>query len=385
MRIKGVHIILVLAAAALTSCIEEYWPTIEKYENLLVVDGMITNEPGPYTVRLSISSALTNPRYVPVNGATVVIRDQAGNEEILTEKEEGTYQTDPDGIKGIVGGYYQAEIETENGEKYLSPFTMLRDPVEIDTVYAFIEYRSMEDELYDLSGYQFYLDTKTAPADTNYLLWDLWATYKYNSEFKIRYYFDGSLKEFPKPDSLKTCWRTYKVQQIFLSETAGLSSPVIKNFPLHFVATDTKELSIRYSLLVKQWTLGSKDYKFWGQVKKQNEETGGLYSYQPYQIRGNMINPEDPEEPVLGNFTVAGISQQRIYVRRPGVVMTYFQCELTDNDIENFATIYLSPPQSWPVYATTSINGARALPNQECMDCRLSGGTIIKPEFWTDY
>ncbi|MCD4731082.1 MAG: DUF4249 domain-containing protein [Bacteroidales bacterium] len=386
MIIKLWNIILMLLLLVFTACIDEYWPKLDKYENLLVVDGMITNTPGPYIVKLSISSSVDNPRYIPFGAATIIIRDQSGNAEILSETEEGTYTTSPIGIQGIVGRKYRVEITTSDSNNYLSPFVEMKTPVGLDSVYALTEYRPSQELPHDLAGYQFYLDTKTSEIDTNYFLWDLWATYKYKADFKIRFIFEGTLEPFPKSDSLQTCWRTYKVKEIFTSKTGSLINPVITGFPLHFVTTETRELSIRYSLLVKQYTLGSGDYQFWNSVRKQNEDQGGLYTNQPYQIRGNVFNPDDPDEPVLGNFTVASISEQRIFVDRPWLLPMYYPvCELTEGDIENFGTIFLFPPRSWPVYATTTIGGTPALPNQECMDCRLSSGTIEKPEFWIDF
>ena len=175
------------------------------------------------------------------------------------------------------------------------------------------------------------------------------------------------------------------MQEVFTSETGNLVEPVIIRFPLHYVTTETRELSIRYSLLIKQYSLDSTDYQFWNSVRKQNEDQGGLYTNQPYQIRGNVINIDDPEEPVRGNFTVASFVEKRIFVNRPWLLPMYYNiCEITEGDKENFSTIFLFPPYSWPIYATTTIGGTPALPVQECMDCRLKGGVIEEPEFWTD-
>jgi len=371
---------------AFIACVDDYWPKLDKYEDLLVIDGMISNNPGPYIVKLSISSKVDNPKNIPLTGATVIIGDQEGNNEMLSETEDGTYLTSPSGILGIVGRKYRIEITTLGNKKYLSPFVEMKNPVGLDSVYALTEYKQSDEHIHDLAGYQFYLDTKPSEANKNYFLWDLIATYQYMADFKVRYVFNGALATFPKPDSLQTCWKTYKVQEIFTSETGELENPVIKKFPLCFISTETRELSIRYSLLVKQYTLSISDFQFWNSVRKQNDDQGGLYTNQPYQIRGNVSNQDNPNEPVLGNFTVASVTEKRIFVDRPWLLPMYYPvCEITEVDIENFATIYLSPPQSWPVYATITLGGTPALPNQECMDCRKNGGTIEKPEFWTDY
>lgn len=384
MTIKFWHIISILFLITSIACVDEYWPELDKYEDLLVVDGFITNAPGPYTVKLSISSSVDNPSYIPYSGATVIISDQLGNNETLSETETGTYTTSPSGIQGIVGRKYRIEITSTDGKNYASSFVEMKTPVGIDSVYALTEYRHSEELIHDLAGYQFYLDTKPAETNINYFLWDLIATYKYKADFKIHYIFEGTLEPFPKTDSLRTCWKTYKVQEVFTSETGSLVEPVITRFPLHYVTTETRELSIRYSLLVKQYSLDSTDYQFWNKVRKQNEEQGGLYAIQPYQIRGNVNNNDDPEEPVLGNFTVASVTEKRIFVDRPWLLPMYYRiCEITENDYVNFGTIFLFRPNSWPVYATVYM-GAPALPNQECMDCRIKGGVIEKPEFWID-
>jgi len=385
MTTKAWHNTLLIVLMICSGCVDEYWPEIDKYESLLVVDGMISNAPGPYVVKLSISSTIDAPRYIPFGDATVVIADNHGNKETLFELEEGTYSTSPSGMQGIVGRKYRIEIATSDSNNYLSPYVEMKEPVELDSVYAIIASKPSQELPHDLVGYQFYLDTKLSATNQNYFMWDLMATYQYKADFKIKYIFEGTLKPFINSDSLLTCWRTKKIQEIFTSETGDLSSPVINGFPLHFVSTETRDLSIRYSLLVKQYTLDSADYQFWNSVRKQNENQGGLYASQPYQIRGNVFNPDNQSEPVLGNFTVASIFEKRIFVNRPwSLTMYYPVCEITEGDIENFSSIFLYPPQSWPVYATRSKDGAAALPAQKCMDCTKSGGTIEKPTYWVE-
>lgn len=384
MIIKGRHIIIGVFLVIASGCVEEYWPELTKYEDLLVVDGLITNDPAPYTVKLSISSTVKAPRWIPLPGATVVIRNGEGEAEPLIETEEGVYKTSPDGMQGTIGKKYRIEIETRDGKTYQSPFEEIREPVGLDTIYAEIEYKPGEEFLHDLEGLQFYLDTKTATTDSNYLMWNLYATYKYRSDFKIRYIFEGALEFFPRPDSLQICWRTYRIPQIFTSQTADLMEPVIHRYPLHYVDTEVRELYYRYSLLVEQLTLGRETWEFWNEVKEQNDAQGGLYTNQPFQIRGNIKNILDPEEPVLGRFTVAGLSKKRIFVSRPELQFWFPVCVLSDADVENFGLIFLSPPNTWPVYATSTLSGAGALPAQECMDCRKIGGTIVKPDYWID-
>ncbi len=69
---------VILLIFLIQSCREEYYPEIDKYENILVVDGMITNEPGPYEIRLSQSSPINRPELIPFGDAQVIVVDNSG-------------------------------------------------------------------------------------------------------------------------------------------------------------------------------------------------------------------------------------------------------------------------------------------------------------------
>ncbi|MCB2219809.1 MAG: DUF4249 domain-containing protein [Bacteroidetes bacterium] len=368
-----------------TACVEEYDPQVDKYEQLVVVDGMITNDEGPYQVKLSYSSDLQEPRVIPLTDAEVIIRDSEGHTEYLTEMEEGIYHTDPNGIQGKTGNLYQLEIQTSDGAIYLSSFENLPEPVDVDRIYSEVEFQSSEEIYHDIVGLRFFLDTKRANSNETFLMWSLYATFEYQTEFKIRYYFEGMLKPFPNPDSLMTCWLTKRIPEIFTSRMDVLNEPLIRHFPLHYVNTESRDLYIRYSLLVSQYTMEKESWSFWDRVREQNEEQGSLFSQQPFQIIGNIRCLSNPDEPVLGQFTAAGISKSRIFIERPNLPFYFFKCELSEGDYESMSTIDLYPPDSWPVYVTTGPEGGMALPLQACMDCRLRGGTIEKPAFWTSY
>jgi len=367
----------------LSSCIEDYNPKLTEYEDLFVVDGRITNEDGPQTVRLSISSNVLEPEFIPVEYATVQITDNFGNKTHLDEIEPGVYQTDSS-MTGIIGRSYKIEISTENGKFYQSDFEELKNPTGIEDVYHEVESKYHQNFQHDLIGYRFYVDSKEAEEKENYYFWDLEATYHYESDFTVRWYFDGELHWFHGPDSLYNCWTTYKVNQIFLSHTNNLIQPRIVKYPFHFVSTETRELSVRYSLLVKQLSISEVAYDYWDDVKRQNGDVEGLYTTLPYLIRGNVKNINDANELVLGYFMVAGVTEERIFVERPpsNVPMYYSVCQLTEADFEAYGQMYWMDPVYYPIYAIETNGGRRATPHQACVDCRRKGGTINKPDFW---
>ncbi len=375
MRISISLICLVLLFFA---CEEPFFPELDRYDNLLVVDGRITDEPGPYTIRLNQSSELYIEESPPLTGAEVILSDDAGNSEVLQEKTPGEYVTDIMGIQGTVGRKYHLEINTSDGRQYVSSEEMLHAAVAIDTVTAAVEYRQDVNFDYDLSGYQFYLEGALAAQKENYYLWELEGTYEYNTDYLIDFIFLSSgFEPYPDPDEFHTCWLTYPIPNIFTFSTQNLDRPEIKAFPLNFLDTETRQLAIRFSLLTRQYSLSPEAYEFWHALEEQIGEQGALYSRQPYQIRGNIQNVADEEEPVLGYFLAAGVSEKRIFVNRPeGVPFHYGKCKLTT---EMLALVIQEGD-----FVGVDEDGAYGIGKWFCLDCRDVGGGIEKPDFWID-
>jgi hypothetical protein len=380
MKIKTSYLVWFLPLVFLTSCIDEYWPDLTRYDNLLVVDGVISNGDGPCSIKLSFSSDVNYPRYIAYRDCQVTISTGSGQEYNLNEEKPGTYLTEEGVFSGIPGEQYKLTVQTPDGRIYESPWETMLHPVEIDSVYAAIEYRQTDTENHDLVGYQFYLDTKSSTVDSTYFWWSLEETYQYNADFTLEYLYAGSIQPFPNWDTLFTCWRTSQIPEIFISNTNDLISPRIEKFPLQYVDTESRRLSVRYSLLIDQYTINRQVYEYWENLKTQIEEDGSLYSSQPFQVRGNMVNIDDPDEPVLGYFIVAGKSSKRIYVDRPwGELFYYTECEPVFDMGLGFTR-----PWQWPIYITT-IDGVMATAGKSCFDCTSKGGTTEKPEFWEDY
>ena len=161
---RGTGIVRLLAVSLfllfMYACIDEYWPEINAYQNLLVVDGMITNGQGPFQVDLSLSTRVDVPAYEPYGGCAVSIVDDAGGSIELLETSTGTYRSS-DEAEGIIGRSYKLMIETPSGKQYSSEFDELTAPALIDSVYPVLENKIDPAYDYELSGYQFYLDSKT--------------------------------------------------------------------------------------------------------------------------------------------------------------------------------------------------------------------------------
>jgi hypothetical protein len=365
------------------SCREELQFLSKSFESRFVVDGFLSNENPPYTVKLHMSSSIDSSLLLPVTGCNLSIFDDTGNIENLHESLPGIYQTSVNGMKGIVGKQYKLKIITPQGNIYTTEFQEIKSPVKIDSIYTELDYEYSPSFPNGIPGYQFFIDTETAPNNENYYLWNLIETYEYHTDFRLYGIFDGSTilingaDTITKYDDLNICWKTENVKEIFTGKTKNLNIAKITKKPLHFVNTTTKKLTYRYSLLLKQYNITKDSYSFWNGIEEQISNENYLFTTQPYNVVGNIKNEIDPNEVIYGNFTVASVDTMRIFVDRPGVTFSYDVCFLTTN-LENYFK------RNPPLYFVLLENGNIAGISEPCLDCTSQGGVAKKPSFWID-
>ena len=375
--------VIALCCLGFPACEESFRPELEEFDPILVIEGGINNRPGPYTVRLSFSSGIYPEDQQAVEDAMVEIIEEGGDREMLSENEPGLYTTTNGGIRGIPGKSYKVRIRLENGNQYESEYQKMPAPIGIESVDADLESQFVSIDEPDILGYQFYVTSEQAANTENYLLWSLEATFKYRADYTIDYVYENyRVEPYPNPTEFMTCWRTDQVNEVFTFNTSALSEPKIERLPLHFLRGDGREMSIRYSLLVKQLTLTQEAYTFWDNLKRLIESQESLYNIQPFQIRGNVRNVDDPEERVLGFFLVSGQTEKRIFVDRPEEVETPFSYCSLNYMLAGF--LGLVPEERWPIYIYEDDTGAMGVANDACFDCRELGGTLIEPEFWEE-
>ncbi len=283
----------------INTCITAFEPQIDKYENLLVVDGILTNEPGSCEIKLSRTYPYNHRRgSKPEIGALIQIFDDRGNEINLIEKSEGTYVCEDGNFAGEVGVKYKVIVETANGEKCESNFEELKESVPIDNIYY--KYESKGN---GIKGLQIFLDTYDPSGNSLYYAWDYHETW----EFHVPYVS-------PVFDTETTCWAHVTSKSFLTKSTKGYSEDKVSGFPLYFIDNTTNRLSVKYSTLIKQYILTEETFIFYENLKSINENVGTLYDRVPIILTGNMRNVNHDGPPILGNFQVSGVSEMRIFI-----------------------------------------------------------------------
>ncbi|WP_326983159.1 DUF4249 domain-containing protein [Chryseobacterium sp. MYb264] len=114
--------LIILSLFLLTSCEKEIDLDLKDQSGQIVIEGNVTDQAGPYFVKITKSVAFTNANQYPVIAdAEVVLSDNSGQTETLQYVGNGTYQTST--FVGQSGKIYTLKITAE-GQQYTAQSTM---------------------------------------------------------------------------------------------------------------------------------------------------------------------------------------------------------------------------------------------------------------------
>ena len=204
------------------TCSEPYTPEISKYEDILVIDGIITNEPGPYEVRISRSFKYSDSEGQPEHHATVLIKDDQGNIASMEETSPGIYSTiDPD-FRGIIGRQYQLYVNTYVDQQvYESEFVELKKVPEIENLYAEFGEKASDTELEQ--GFHIYVDTYDPENQTRYYRYDFVETWEFYVPYPSYYLVESGQLVF-RTERVGDCWKTANSEDILVTTSENMQS-----------------------------------------------------------------------------------------------------------------------------------------------------------------
>ena len=360
-----------------TGCVTKFMPEIDESRELLVVEGLITDQPETNRIRLTKSLPLDKKSAVkPVSGCTVAITDDLNNLWMLKEIGNGYYITDSLQFRGVIGRTYKLSIQTHGqlpGNYSYESLPMELKPVPSidDLFYEKDMIEAANEESVAKEGCTIYLDARDYSGECKYFKWD------YTETWEVRLPYDV-------PN--KICWATNKSTGILIKNTSVLSENIVSRLPLNFISNETDRLEEKYSILVNQYSINEAEYEYWDKMKMITEQTGSLYDIIPASIQGNIYCIDDPSQRVLGYFSVSAKASRRIFIEDSfsGLVKLYNDCPISPpipfgTPVPNLGTLV------WII-----IDGRMDMPpyiiytdKKFCADC-TTRGTTVKPGFWDD-
>jgi hypothetical protein len=394
------------------SCISSFEPDYMGKDNLLVVDGSIIKGLDKQVIKISRSASIIHPKYAfakyqPEENCLVKIRDDIGNEFIFKEESKGKYVASINDNLLNYGSQYKLIFSTPSGENYESGYQQILETAPVDNIYSIKESRySPEFNKENIEVLQFYADLNAPDDAPKYYKWLIDETWEIHATSKIFGYYDGTtvrLFDLDNPsDSLYYCWDTRNASGIYTSSTITLSDNIIKKIPLHYKLSSSKELIYKYCATAKLFALNKDAYDYWRQKEIELNESGEIYSTQPYQIKSNIFNTGNPEEKVLGFFWASSCTFKRHFVENPfnNTSGPDNQCKFAPSSTsvmnlnllnflysaiayhKNMRDLPLPPPVFFNIFYTAGGGITVHFSKDECLDCRVRGGNTKKPDFW---
>lgn len=370
--------ILLLVLLLPYGCVEEFDPG--DYGNssyYVVVDAVINDQQEEQLIKISLSGPVSETAYNHLSDCQVKVLDKFNNEFVFYETNNA-YKGYIDSEHLCAGNAFKVSFVTPEGKEYESLYDEFVAAASIDSVYWKLGESFTE--------IQFYIDFQNKGNTGKYYKWDLEESYEHHATWPMgNYYTDNNFVYAPYSWDLFVCYNTLPIKSIYTLSTQNLNENENITMPLHSVDNSTQRLFYRYSLLVSQASLSADAYSYWDKLKKNNQESGGLFDSQPANTLGNMKCLSDPDEKVLGFFGVSSIQTQRIFVQDvPDLEFPhYFQC---DEEAIEITDILSSSETSWPIYFVPVPAGypGYLTGDYDCFDCRQRGGDTIPPDYWRD-
>jgi hypothetical protein len=325
----------------LDACVDPLEVSIPNISPKLVVDGLITDQPGPYQVRLlysiSIDSTVRRPRFE--TGATVFITDSDGHQEPLLEAGPGVYQTSAaSSFRGVVGKSYQLNITTKKGKKINSTPQQMVGAGTIDNLY--LEFVKdvipigdpTRTDKYD--AFNVFVNATGVENSPNLFRWRVTGTYKAKTFPELRFIVanDFNATHIPKPEPCSgyiavglgivkvaectccICWGTEYSTNAMVSDNRFLNDRSFERVQVGVIPVTSLRFYEKYYVEVEQLSLPSQIYDFWRLTEIQQKSGSNIFQPNAVKIKGNMISATDPNEEILGVFSVSAVVKRTMFI-----------------------------------------------------------------------
>ncbi len=271
-RINLFYICILLFVVVFMGCQKIIEVPLNNARPRLVVDGLITDKPGPYYIKISTSGDYYKLGETPrVEDAVVAISDSEGNKDILVpvSNQKGLYQTTT--LQGVAGRTYYLKIQY-NGQVYEATSYMHPIPAK-SIVLSRIDY--VEGDVFRKKGYYLYFDINLKKQNSDVSYWRVFVS---------------------KNDSL------YNGPNDYLLGDDRFLKDKLKDLelPYNFEPRDTVHIEMH--------SLDQFHSDYYNQLQQLLFNDGGLFSPPPVNPSGNISNQ------ALGLFRASSITSTQIII-----------------------------------------------------------------------
>ncbi len=372
------RLLILIICVFLSQCKEAFTPAIiDRHTGYLVVEGFIEID-GLTEIRLTRTRGLKSEEVIYEEGAILTVETESGRAFALQPQGEGRYRASS---LAIGTDNVRLRIITADNATYLSSFVEPKATPPIDR----IGWEQRDD------GVHIFVNTHDDLNQSHYYFWKYEETWHFRSLHASYYEYIGNYEVRIRENDIHNCWSHQKSTGVYLANTTGLNEDRVEGHRILAIPNLSEKLGVKYSILVKQYTLTAEAYQYWEILQKNTEEVGSIFDPQPSNLSGNIQNINDPEEPVIGFISVSKLQEARIYIDHDELQDWNIHVDTHEDCIETQAwrseyDLYFRLRDYTPLFHIRNnrgdIVGYTATFNH-CADCTLRGSNI-KPDFWPE-
>jgi hypothetical protein len=302
----------------------------------IVVEGYISDQPGPYEIRVSrsfdVQSKGAQKTSISVKG--ILLSDNLGNEELLSEVQTGIYRTSELGIQGVVGRIYKIKVELLDGRIFESTPDTLLPAGSIESV----RHEFFEETNQDFSkayGFDIFFDAK-GPQTNSDFLWRVKGTYQIETNpelYEVRcgeskcasprgcsgYVAGSSGIQKVAPCTCCTCWVDFYSNVPIVSSRELVTNSIYKSVKAYRLPLEAWYFMNKVRIEIQQLRLSPQALSFWRAIKAQKESTNSLFQPVSGIIPSNFLQTNGSEGKLQGFFFATAISSKAIFITRHDV------------------------------------------------------------------
>ncbi len=418
---------------ALTGCVDPEDLVLRGTNDILVVDGTITDLAEPQIIRLNRSKA---DRFTgqfgtfPITKATVAVLIDSTQRIACHETEDGSYQL-PSDFKGQVGHAYQLQFTLSDGTQYLSTQQIMLSVPPVSQVSAQFNPASLPvaQQLTGnyRAGHDVFVDWQDPASQSNQYRWDwkLWEKQNWCRSCRQGVYAVDSI--LPRTFKDKTFYvsTTVPYEDCFVpvNYNSAEQPPFVTGLYVYDYPCRTQCWTVLYSssldvfsdqfsnggqqvkrpiahipyydstaclVEIRQQSLTPSAYAYFKRFQEQTQSTGGLADTPPSAPVGNIRNVANAQERVVGYFTASAVSAVRHWIdRKDARGLPFGQTDPTGQSklpgSELFYSLNLRQPIPEPLYPYPNVRLLGAPPRPTTAICVPSSSrTPFKPDGWQE-
>ncbi len=327
------------------ACVERIEFNVPMAEFQTVVEGMITDSPGPYTIKVSKGLSLDADAlsHAPYQHVKIRLMDDEGNTESLSEASPGVYVTGGI-IQGKVGHSYHIVLETPEGNIFESQPDKINPVGELENIRFEFEARTVVRNFGEVEAnvFKIYVDAQAGSGDDNFVRWRFKGTYKVVTNPEEHMVYNPPYTPYKDPRQCSgwildvgpvgsggilvqvddctccTCWVNHFEDAPQLSDTELITNNEFKNLKIGEVPVNNNTFSDKYMVEVGQMSLSRSSFEFFKLIRSQKEGASSLFQPPSGELKGNVQGVNNSHA-VIGLFWATSVRQKTTFIHRSDV------------------------------------------------------------------